>query len=87
MSFIPFFFTQRKALTFADIERYPRKCSSNSNSFRVIMPDFPLKAESLLSGMHKAPFIVSAVICKLDPLKTCGLNRISTIVFKEGTQK
>lgn len=51
------------------------------------MPDFPLRTESLLSDMHKNPFIVSAVICKLDPHKKYELDCITTIIIKEGTQQ
>lgn len=60
-----------------------RKFFLNSTpvSFGVSLITPQHRTESLLSNMPVTP-IVSAIVSKLDPNKTCGLDRISSIVLK-----
>lgn len=66
-------------LTFADKEEcFAHKLTSDFTfaSLGVFLPDNHLKLSFVLSDIPITPSIFSAIICKLDPNKACGLDGI-----------
>lgn len=62
-----------------------RKFTLNStlDSSGTSLPNFPLRTVSLVSDMHEAPSLVSAIICHLDPHKACESDCIPVIFIKK----
>lgn len=54
-----------------------------SNYSRVTLPDFPPRAQSLVSDMHVISSMVSSIISKLDLPKACSFKAITAIVLKK----
>lgn len=64
-------------------------CNWNPNSIfdssGISLTDFPPRTESLLTVMHIIPFLVTAIISKLDLHKACEFDGIPAIVIKKYT--